>query len=349
MIIQYFFFTYLLTIFVTFLIYKFAMFFKITDKPNHRKMHKSPKALLGGLALYISILLIYLVYLKFDVDNTIIITWTLAFCMVILGIYDDIFDMNPFVKFGFQIIIVYFSARYLGGVNKIDILGYAITFSQFQAKIITMVWILLLVNSFNLIDGLDGLSAGAGIISLTTLLVSMLIVGDTSQIVLFLIIIGALFGILHYNFYPSIIFLGDSGAMFIGYMIAVLSINEYKAITISSFTLIFLMVFLPLLDVCLAILRRRINGEKFYKPDALHFHHRLMRHGNTHQKSVLIMYKIMCIYAVLGIGIGFSNGILFYIIIGCFIGYTLFIIDHYYLLSTRYSISYRIMKLFKGG
>lgn len=338
-------FSFVLTFILVYLLQKTALRFNIVDNPNARKVHENPKALLGGLAIFLGMFITYSTYLQFSYTTSFIYISLFMFILVLVGLYDDIFDMRAIIKLLFQVIIALGSAIVLGGIDKVELYSSIyINFGPLVGILIETLWIIALINAFNLIDGLDGLSAGVGIISLLTLLIMTLIAQDVTLSITITIIIGSLLAFLYFNFYPSTIFLGDSGSMLIGYLIAILSINNYKTVTLTSTMLLLLIAFIPFLDVFLAVLRRKSHRQKAFEADALHFHHRLMRKGLSHPRAVLTMYFIMAFYGIIAILLSLfvKTVTKFYLLL--FLGIvTLFIFERLYLLSDKYAYISKIL------
>ncbi len=322
----------------------------IVDNPNGRKMHIQPKPYLGGLAVFVSCVITMSFYDALTLNYQSQMLVLIGFLIVIMGTIDDKFDMNSFLKLFFQFALAFLASYIIGGISKIEIYSFVIYFTKLQGIFLVTIWIVALINAFNLIDGLDGLASGTAIISFSTLLIMTLITNDLSNTVLLMVIIGSLFGFLFYNFYPSTIFLGDGGSMLIGYTIAVLSITNYKTVTATSSLLLLLIGFLPILDATLSFVRRKVNGERAFKADALHFHHRLLLHGYSHQVAVLIMYVFMLIYAVGAILISIASLFLLKVFIfAVLIILTLFIIEKFYLLSNKYTFFTNLINKLKKG
>lgn len=328
-----------------------AIKFNFVDKPNGRKMHDRPKPLLGGVAIFVTIIAIYITYLDGKIPVMTMYFIGLASVLLVMGVIDDKYDMKAHHKLLIQILVAAISTYILGGISSIEIYKISIYFTRIQGMIIETIWFIVLINAFNLIDGLDGLSTGTAIFSFITILIMALITGDINNIVLLNIIIGSLLGFLFYNFYPSTIFLGDAGSMVIGYLIAILSINDYKTVTLTSMIFLLLIVFLPILDVTLSFIRRKVNGGHAFKADALHFHHRLMRRGYSHQKTVLVMYGLMSIYTVSAILISLVAATrIKFVIFMILIIITIVIFEKFYLLSDKYAFFYRMFKkIFRKG
>lgn len=317
---------------------KFAIKFNITDSPNRRKIHETPKPLLGGFAIYCGVFISYLFYIDFTFVLADMYIWFFGIILVILGVIDDKNDIKAVYKLIGQVIVALLTAILLGGINVISIGDMSIIFPQWFGILVEMVWIVALINAFNLIDGLDGLSSGIALISLIILWIIMYVTGENATMIYIVIMIGALLGFLYYNFYPSEIFLGDAGSMFIGYYIGVMSIDKYKTATFTTSIILLLVVAIPLLDILLAIVRRRANNQKVFTADALHFHHRLLRHGLSHQQAVLIMYAITGIYGIEALIISFGSTQLIMYSLPVISIITILVIEYLYMLSDKYTV-----------
>lgn len=316
-----------------------AFKFDIVDKPSEkRKIHSIVKPYLGGVAVFLGSFLAYIVYLggKFTVSD--ISFWLLGGALVFIGVVDDKFGMRAFTKLALQFAIAFATSLTIPGFSSLSFAGLTINFTIMQAAIIQSVWIVAMINAFNLIDGLDGLSSGLGAISLSFLWIVMQVSGILVGEVYVVIMIGSLLGFLFYNFYPATIFLGDAGSMFIGYYIGVISLNQFKAFTLTTTGILILVAFIPLLDILLAMLRRRANNQKIFSADALHFHHRLLRHGLSHCKAVLVMYGIMTVYAIASTIFALGSGKIIQITWIVIIIFTWLVIEYLYMLGDRFTI-----------
>lgn len=241
-----------------------------------------------------------MIFLKTDIKiNSILIG---GFIIFLTGFYDDIHDISPKLKMLGQIIAALVVIFY-GGIS---LKGFTLPFlpdtvSYIIAIIITIAWIVGITNAVNLIDGLDGLCGGISIIVLVTISLTSLTYGRTDISSLSLLLAGAIGGFLVYNFHPASVFLGDCGALFIGYMIAVISLLGFGYKSSSFFTLgapiIVLMV--PIMDTIIAIVRRKVHHKSFSEADRGHLHHKLMfslELGQT--KSVLILYFVTFLFSL---------------------------------------------------
>lgn len=267
---------------------------------NKRTIHKGIIARTGGYAIYASFLIGTMIFLKTDTQiNAILIG---GFIIFLTGFYDDIHDLSPKLKMLGQIVAALVVIFY----GDISLKGFILPFlpsaiSHAFAIVITIGWIVGISNAVNLIDGLDGLCGGISIIVLVTISLTSLTYGRTDISSLSLLLAGSIAGFLIYNFHPASIFLGDCGALFIGYMIAVISLLGFGYKSSSFFTLgapiVVLMV--PIMDTIIAIIRRKVHHKSFSEADKNHLHHQLMfslELGQT--KSVLILYGVTILFSL---------------------------------------------------
>ena len=260
-----------------------------------RRMHTQPIPRLGGLAIFLGFILSVVLFA--DINREVQGILLGAVVVVIIGVIDDIIPLPALVKFVVQIAAALI-AVYHGVV--IDILSNINIFSQTEYLIlrgwsvpITVLWIVAITNSVNLIDGLDGLAAGISTISSFTMLVIALVVSDINVAVITAALAGSCIGFLPYNRNPAKIFMGDTGALLLGYVLATVSIiGLFKWYAIISFAVPFLVVGLPLFDTAFSFIRRLLSGKNPMKPDRGHFHHRLIDMGFNQKQAVAIAYAI---------------------------------------------------------
>ena len=265
---------------------------------NKRTVHKHEIARIGGYAIYISSLIGSMLFLKTDHQiNAILIS---GFMIFMVGLYDDVHDLSPKVKLIFEVlaalIVIVYGQVYIKGFGYFP--SDAMTL---LSGIVTLFWIIGITNAINLIDGLDGLSAGISIIVLVTISVTSILSGRSDIAALSLVLAGSIMGFLFFNFHPAKIFMGDCGALYIGFMISVISLLGFGYNASGFFTLgapiIVLMV--PIMDTLIAILRRKIHHKKFSEADRGHLHHNLMFKLNLGQrKSVLILYLVTILFSL---------------------------------------------------
>ena len=289
--------TFILSLILVPIVSKVTKNLGIIAHTNKQTIHKGVIARTGGYAIYVSFLIGAMIFLKTDIKiNSILIG---GFIIFLTGFYDDIHDISPKLKMLGQIIAALVVIFY-GGIS---LKGFTLPFlpdtvSYIIAIIITIAWIVGITNAVNLIDGLCG---GISIIVLVTISLTSLTYGRTDISSLSLLLAGAIGGFLVYNFHPASVFLGDCGALFIGYMIAVISLLGFGYKSSSFFTLgapiIVLMV--PIMDTIIAIVRRKVHHKSFSEADRGHLHHKLMfslELGQT--KSVLILYFVTFLFSL---------------------------------------------------
>lgn len=280
--------TFTATPIVKFLAYKWGA----VDVPkDDRRVHKKPIPRLGGLAIFYGFIVSVFCFADISTEFRGILTG--ACVIVVLGIFDDIFDINPAAKLAVQI----FAA--LVAVNcgvRIDILrnpfsdGGYISFGVFS-YVITVLWIVGITNAVNFMDGLDGLAVGISSITAVTLITISLVVGAYEISVFALALAGAGFGFLPFNFYPAKIFMGDTGSTFLGFMLACLSVlGLFKLYAAISFAIPVIILGLPIFDTGFAIMRRIFKGQSPMLPDRGHLHHMLIDLGFTQKHAVSILY-----------------------------------------------------------
>lgn len=272
---------------------------------DDRRVHVKPTPLLGGLAIYFASILGIIIFIPLDRRIAGIIAG--ATVIVACGYYDDIKSLKAKTKFLFQIlaalIVIY------GGV-EINRFTNPLVFISGRKWIelgilsypVTLLWIVGLTNAFNLIDGLDGLAAGVSVISSMTLFAAAILLGPEQQYVpvITAIIAGSTLGFLPYNFNPAKIFMGDTGAMFLGYMLSVISaIGVLKSATALAILIPVFAMGLPIIDTIFAMIRRAARGKSVAEADNGHLHHKLIEKGYSQKEAVLTLYSIS---AVLGIG-----------------------------------------------
>lgn len=277
---------------------KVAIHVNALDIPNERKVHKVPIPRLGGLGIYMGFLLGYILFGTMSIRmNSILIG---SFIIIVTGIVDDIKPIPAKIKFLFQILaasVVAFYGQIL--LKDLEAFGLYIEFGIFS-YIITILFIVAIINCINLIDGLDGLAAGLSSIYFIT--IGIVILGWTHTFdldaMLTFIMLGATLGFLCHNFNPAKIFMGDSGSMFLGYIIAVIALLGFKNVTVTTLLAPICLLAIPIMDTLFAILRRLINKKPIDEPDREHLHHQLLNLNLSHRNTVLIIYLVDSLFAV---------------------------------------------------
>ncbi len=269
-----------------------------------RRMHDHPIPRMGGLAIFLGFLLSVVLFAPFVQKNGLGIQLQSmllgAVVIVVLGILDDIYALPALPKLIVQIVAAIIA---VGGGNLIDTISNPNIFSAdpywelgWLAYPVTVIWIVAVTNAVNLIDGLDGLACGVSTISSMTVLVIALTVAEPAVAVLMACLAGGCIGFLPYNMNPAKIFMGDTGSTFLGYVLAVVSIQGlFKYYTLISFVVPFLMLGLPIFDTCFAFIRRIAHGQSPMHADRSHIHHRLIDMGLSQKQAVAVLYVISAI------------------------------------------------------
>ncbi|HEP1843317.1 TPA: undecaprenyl/decaprenyl-phosphate alpha-N-acetylglucosaminyl 1-phosphate transferase [Streptococcus suis] len=292
------------------------------DNPNARRINKVPMPSAGGLAIFIAFTLAALWFLPgivthvnfhgtyFDYILPLVVASTI---IVVTGFIDDVKELTPAPKMLGIVIaasIIWFCTEFHFDSFKIPFGGPFIIFPEWLSYFLTVLWIVAITNAVNLIDGLDGLVSGVSIISLTTMgIVSYFFLHD-SNIFLTLtifILVAAIIGFLPYNYNPAIIYLGDTGALFIGFMIGVLSLQGLKNSTAVAVVTPMIILGVPITDTVMAIIRRKLSGKKISEADRMHLHHRLLSLGLTHRGTVLVIYAISFIFSLTSLLLNVSS------------------------------------------
>lgn len=268
-----------------------------------RRMHTKPIARLGGLAIIagFAVSLMFSIFISFinmggiQFNRQIAGMLAGASIIVAIGIADDIKPLGAKFKFLFQIIaaltVVFISGtRITILTNPFSEIGVS-PIMDFISYPVTILWIVAITNAVNLIDGLDGLAAGVSSISCLSLFFVSALMGDPFTATLTIILAGSTLGFLPYNFNPAKIFMGDTGATFLGFILSVISVQGLlKTYTAISITIPLLALGLPIFDTAFAVIRRIFSGRSIMQPDRGHLHHRLIDMGLSHKQSVVVMY-----------------------------------------------------------
>lgn len=262
---------------------------------DDRRMHDRPIPRMGGLAIFLSFLVVVLLFVPLDKARMGMLIGSIV--IVAVGVLDDVISLPAWFKLLFQVVAALI-ATLLG--NRIEVVSNPNIFSgnpHWELGILsvpaTVIWIVLITNAVNLIDGLDGLACGVSAISSVTLLVIALLVAEMDVAVIMAALAGACLGFLPYNINPAKIFMGDTGATFLGFIMAAMSVEGmFKMYNLISFVVPFLMLGLPIFDTLFAIARRLSRGQSPMRSDRSHVHHRLMDLGLSQKQAVGILYVL---------------------------------------------------------
>ena len=307
--------TFLCSLIVTPIIERIAFHVKALDYPNARRLNKVPMPTLGGLAIFFSFMLGYMLYARSSTQMLSILMG--SFLLIFMGFIDDI---NP-LKTKYQLVVQLIAAgivTFYGGItlNYVSVLGVNLTFIEPWNYIITIIIIISIMNAINLSDGLDGLCSGISSIYFLTISIIAFIMNAQQGLdtILSLIMLGSTLGFLVYNFPPARIYLGDTGSNFLGFIIAVTALLGYKTATFTSLIIPLIILATPIIDVLFSIVRRILKKQNpFSTPDKQHFHHQLLNMQFSTRASLLIIYAIDILFA--GLSIFYALGDTYYAII----------------------------------
>lgn len=283
------------------IIKKIAFHVNAIDYPNERKVHTKPMPRLGGLAIFLAFLAGYILFAQNMKEMLGIFMGGII--LLLVGFIDDINPISSKYKLLGQIISASIVVYY-GGIllSHISAFGIYIDFGNFSS-VVTVIFIVALANAINLIDGLDGLSGGISSIYFGTILVIAILTGKMIglEVMLSSIMLGAILGFLVHNFYPAKIFAGDSGSMFMGYMIAIVALLGFKNVTLTSLIVPVLILAIPIIDTILAIFRRFLAGKPIGLADKDHIHHQLLKMRFSTRTTVLIIYAVNILFSLVSI------------------------------------------------
>jgi len=299
---------FLLAMLFTRLVRDASMRLGLVDLPDsRRKTHLRAVPRTGGVAIVAAYLLAYVLLLYTPLPGGAIVRASLPFVWRLLpatgiifatGLIDDIIHLNPWWKLTGQIAAG--ALAYAGGLRLADIAGYS-HFGWLSLPF-TIGWLVLCANAFNLIDGIDGLATGVGVVAALTTLVAALLQGNIPLVLATAPLIGALGAFLRYNFNPASIFLGDSGSLLIGFLLGAYGIIwSQKSATMLGMAAPTMALALPLLEVGLSIFRRFLRNEPIFGADRGHIHHHLLDRGFTPRRASLLLYAVCSVGAALSL------------------------------------------------
>ena len=283
------------------LVKNFAYKVGAIDVPKDaRRMHKTPIPRLGGLAIFLGFMISVILFVPIRGDREMQSILLGAVIIVVLGVVDDIMALPAMLKFVVQIVAALIPTlngvivRAVSNPNIFSENPYWVL--DWLSIPVTVLWIVAVTNSVNLIDGLDGLANGVSAISATTVLVISLIASESQVALVMAALVGASVGFMPYNQNPAKMFMGDTGATFLGYILATMSIQGlFKFYAVISFVVPFLILGLPIFDTAFAFTRRIAHGQSPMHADRSHIHHRLIDLGLNQKQAVATLYVISAI------------------------------------------------------
>lgn len=291
--------SFVMAMLITPLVRRFAYLIGAVDHPNARKVHVRTMPRIGGLAIFIAFLIGYALLLPASRYNDAILIG--AVVIVLTGLIDDRFQLTARVKLMGQMIA---TVVVLNSGMRIEMINLPFDQQLYLGSWsipVTVLWLIGITNAINLIDGLDGLAAGVSSIALGTIAVLAIIQGNVYLTMMALLLLASTLGFLVHNFYPAKIFMGDTGALFLGYMLAVFSLIGFKNVTLFSLVVPVLLLGLPISDTIFAIVRRLVQGRPPMSPDKSHMHHQLIDMGFTTRQAVLLMYGMTLFFGIASI------------------------------------------------
>jgi UDP-GlcNAc:undecaprenyl-phosphate GlcNAc-1-phosphate transferase len=284
-----------------------------------RHIHQAPLPRLGGVAIFVAfsfslilwlgLSLIYPKLLEGLAPATLLRIYVPACLIFCLGIYDDLHGAGPYLKFSVQAIAAIM--LFLGGMRILDlpVLFGPHTLPWFIGLPLTVLWVVAITNAFNLIDGLDGLAAGSALFSTVVFFIVALVNQSWLASLMSVALAGAILGFLRFNFNPATIFLGDSGSLFIGFVLSALALaGAQKAPTFVAVAIPVVSFGLPILETALSILRRLISGRPIFTADREHIHHKLLEAGLSHRQVVIVLYAVSALFAMLSLFLLWPTG-----------------------------------------
>jgi len=284
-----------------------------------RHVHASALPRLGGVAIFLAFSLSLSLWLLLALlsprllegfaPTTLLRIYIPACLIFCLGIYDDLHGAGPYLKFATQVVAA--AMLFAGGMRILDlpVLFGQHTFPWFIGLPVTVLWVVAITNAFNLIDGLDGLAAGSALFSTLVFFIVALVNHSWQGSLMSVALAGAILGFLRFNFNPATIFLGDSGSLFIGFLLSALALaGAQKAPTFVAVAIPVVSFGLPILETALSILRRLISGRPVFTADREHIHHKLLKMGFSHRQVVIVLYAVSALFALLSLFLLWPTG-----------------------------------------
>lgn len=296
--------SFLVSLFFTPLLIHIAKKRKIFDVPSARKEHSEPKPLLGGIAIFLATILSIIFFAKSASGYLIPVLIVGAAGIAFMGLIDDILSLSAkrrIVILFIIAIIVYFTC-FNFYLDTQHLIGRSL-FTVIIFSLFIIIWIVGIINAINFSDGLDGLASYLSIVSVISFAIIFAYQGrNTLALPFALALTGAIGGFIPYNRNPAMIFMGDAGSMFIGFILSLLSISSIRnENTLYAMIVPIYILFVPILDMCMSILRRIVIRKSIMKPDKMHFHHQLNKRFSNHLLVVIILALAQVIFCTAGI------------------------------------------------
>ncbi len=292
----------ILSLIFTPLVRKFNVKHGIMDIPkDERRVHNKPIPQAGGVAMYIAFVVSSLYFLELNSDTIGLLVGSTIIAGA--GLYDDIHEISAKGKFGLQLIaaaILYISGTRIGFFTNPFYGSEQLIYLKLLAIPITLFWITGITNTINLIDGLDGLACGISLIAATSLMFIAYRYNNMQIAMTAAILAGACLGFLPYNFNPAKIFMGDTGALLLGFILSYISIEGVmKSAAMITIVIPIIILGVPIFDTTFAMLRRKLSGRSMVSADKGHLHHRLIHRGLSQKQTVLSLYAVSIVFGIL--------------------------------------------------
>ena len=266
---------------------------------DDRRMHTKPIPRVGGLAIFLAFTLTTMLFC--ECSSTLVTVWIGGAVIVVLGMLDDIFRLPAWSKLIVQLLVAAFAVWNGATIDHINLGGHYVMLGGWSIPV-SMLWIVGLTNAINFIDGLDGLACGISAISSVSMVLVLLLSGEIGNAFVTGILAASCMGFLPFNANPARIFMGDTGALFLGYAMAVMSVEGvFKLHAVLAFLVPVAIFALPLGDTLFAVLRRVCAGKSPFTADRGHLHHRLVDMGFTQRESVKILYAICAMFGLIAV------------------------------------------------
>jgi UDP-GlcNAc:undecaprenyl-phosphate GlcNAc-1-phosphate transferase len=308
------------------LVMRLAISVGVTDHPNERSVNRRPNVpLLGGMAVGLGFaagLAVAIWHFEPTLPGGHLFALTAGGTLVLVaGIYDDRFGMNAWAKFSVQIVAAVLASSSGYQIDHLTepFFRTSFIFPTWLSWAVTIIWIVTITNAVNLVDGLDGLAAGVAAIIAATLAFLAAQSGEIFGACIGVAMVGALLGFLPFNFSPARIFLGDTGALLIGYVLALLALEGYRQLTLLTFVVPVFALAVPILDTTLSVIRRLRARSPIFNADRHHMHHRMLESEGSARSAVLQVYILTAAFC--SISLAFSNlegymALLFLVVVG---------------------------------
>jgi len=285
------------------------------DKPNWRKVNTNPMPLVGGLAIFCGFLATILFISGqqpfFPIKDKLLSVLATSFIICLVGMADDIKGLSPRRKLFYQLVAAAIATLLGFMILKVSSpFGGHINAPFVFSLLITVLWIIGFTNAINLMDGLDGLAAGVSSIIAISLFFAAIRTNNPLMAILSIALAGSALGFLPHNFFPAKIFMGDTGSMFLGFIIALISIEgAFKSTTLLTLIIPIVAMGVPIIDTGLSILRRLVKGNGVFKADKEHIHHRLLFQEGSQKKAVIRLYLLTGSFGLISVSLSGMKGL----------------------------------------